>query len=142
MQQMCRYVITGLFLGICSFQDMRMRRLSVRILLCFGILGLIVDICFRTALILCIIGMLPGISLLLLGRASRQQIGYGDGFAVMVIGLLLPGKEAMAVLLVGLFLCACSSIVILCIGRAGKQSVLPFVPFLAAGFIICLFTRG
>lgn len=142
MQQMCRYVITGLFLSICSFQDMRMKRLSVRLLLCFGVIGLIVDICFQTAPLLCIIGILPGISLVLLGRVSRQQIGYGDGFAVMVIGLLLPGKETIAILLMGLFLCACSSVVILCMGKGGKKTVFPFIPFLEAGFFLCLFTRG
>lgn len=72
---------------------------------------------------------------MLLGRASRQSIGYGDGLAVGILGLFLGGRDAAAILLCGLFLCACVSMAVLTFGKMKKQTAIPFVPFLAAGFV-------
>lgn len=138
MQQMWRNVTAGLFLGICSWQDIQKRSISAKVLLFFGLFAVFVDIFSKIPILLCMTGLLPGIGLLILGKVSGQKIGYGDGFVVTVIGLLLYGKSTVVIFLSALFLCACSSIVFLCAGKMKRKAAVPFIPFLAAGFVYYL----
>lgn len=145
MQQMYRYWITGFFLFVCSWQDIRRKKLSGELFLLFGIGAIIVDIFYQTSIWLCITAMLPGLILLAFGKISEQQIGYGDGFAVMVMGLLLPGRETVAVLLFGFFLCALGSVGLFFSGKWKRKMAVPFVPFLTAAYVLLLlpeWTKG
>lgn len=142
MQQMCRYGITGIFLIICSWQDIRRKELSGEVLWLFGMIAVFVDILFRTEVIMCIKGLLPGVLLLVLGKVTRQQVGYGDGLVVVIMGLLLMDRETVAILLAGLFLCAIVSMGLFFRNglERGRGLRLPFLPFLAAGYGIQLIT--
>lgn len=123
---------------ICSWQDIKRKCISAELLIFFGLFACIVDILSKMPILLCMTGVLPGAGLLVLGRVSGQKIGYGDGFVTVVIGLLLYGRNTMVIFLSALFLCACSSIVFCCMGKMKRQSAVPFVPFLAAGFVYYL----
>lgn len=135
---MCREWIAGIFLIICSWQDIREKIISGKVLLLFGTGGLIANMIFQIPWQQWIGGLVLGVLLLLLGKISEQQIGYGDGMAVMVVGLFISWKEILAVLLVGLFLCAISSIIVFFLGKWKRNLRMPFLPFLAAGFGIQL----
>lgn len=138
MQQMCRNGIAVAFLILCSWQDIKTKMLSGKMLLLFGAGGILLNIALQTAWQQCIKGIVPGLVLLLFGKVSDEQIGYGDGAALIVLGFFLQEYEIILVLLLGLFLCAISAIVMFFSGKWKHSTAVPFMPFLTAGLGIKL----
>ena len=136
MQQMFRYGMTAGFLLICTWQDVRSGKSSGKVLALFAATGiaahLLTDGCWQTFAF----GMLPGIVILLFGKVSGEQIGYGDGAVILVTGLFLTGRENIGLFLTGLFLAAVFVIGLFFIGKLKRRMSLPFLPFLLAGFIV------
>ena len=85
--------VTGIviFLVLCSIQDIREKRLSVKRLAVAGILFLIVSLVFEEIPVekrLC--NLLPGMAAFLLAALTKEQIGYGD--AASLEFWFLPGR--------------------------------------------------
>lgn len=84
------------------------------------------------------IGLAPGAFFLLLARITGDQIGRGDAWEVMYMGNLLGWVNclsALGIALLGIFLV---SILLLSLGKARRNTRIPFVPFLCAGTILRL----
>ena len=79
--------------------------------------------------------ILPGCVLLLIGKITRQEIGYGDGILLLVCGLCLGGKNAILLFVSGLFLMFPVSLILLLSGKADRRAELPFAPFLLAAYL-------
>lgn len=84
-------------------------------------------------------GGLSGGIIYVIGRISRGQIGSGDGFLLVVTGILLGFWENMELLLAGLFFCAFFSVCAIVLLRKGRGYRIPFVPFLAGAQLFRLF---
>ena len=69
----------------------------------------------------------------MLGKLSREAVGYGDGGIVLVLGLFLSFWELLGLLAAASVLAALWTAVLLFWGKAGRT--IPFVPFLLAGFL-------
>lgn len=136
MQQVFRYGMTAVFLLICTWQDVRSGKISGKILVLFAATGMAVHLLTGGGWRTFVMGTLPGIVILLFGKVSGEQIGYGDGAVILVTGLFLTGKENIGLFLTGLFLSAAFVIVLFFTGKLKKQMSLPFLPFLLAGFIL------
>lgn len=76
-----------------------------------------------------------GACFIALSKISRE-IGMGDGILLVILGLMLGLRRLIGVLFLALVLCALMAAVLCLMGRAGKRSRLPFVPFLLIGFLI------
>ncbi|MEE8885938.1 MAG: hypothetical protein SOI56_05110 [Eubacteriales bacterium] len=73
----------------------------------------------------------PGIFLMLLAVATKGKVGCGDGIIVLMTGVwtgfLIVQLSLMAAL-----------ILVLIIGLSMRRKEVPFVPFLAAGYVVAL----
>lgn len=136
MQQVFRYGLTGIFLLIGTWQDMRTRKIGMQWIILFGTAGMIMNIVFHSPWHIWFSGIMPGIVILIFGKLTGEQIGYGDGLIVIVTGLFLSGRENVSLFLIGLFLCAVSTTVLFFTGKITRRTTLPFVPFLAVAFLI------
>lgn len=137
MQQMFRYGIAAVFLTGCSVYDVKTRKLPGRWLLFFLLIGIFVNIFFPTPFFMWIGGFFLGGMVLLFGKLSEEQIGYGDGLAIAVSALFLETGEVTGMFLTALFLCAGIAAVLFITGKIRRRMRLPFAPFLAAAFFIC-----
>ncbi len=133
MQEMFRYGLMVLFLGLCTWQDIRTGRISFIVILVFGIIGIGINLMIKCPPVLVFCNMLPGVGILLFGRLSGEQIGYGDGLVMVVAGLFLKGRGAVSLFLTGLFICAAGGMILFMAGKVNRKSSLPFLPFLLAG---------
>lgn len=79
--------------------------------------------------------MVPGIMLLLLSVITKENIGYGDGLTVAVLGLWMGGLFTLYVLCVGLILSGVCAVIYL-IKR--KRERIPLIPFLLIGMEVML----
>lgn len=136
MQQVFRYGLTGIFLLIGTWQDMRTRKIGMQWIILFGTAGMIMNIVFHSPWHIWFSGIMPGIVILIFGKLTGEQIGYGDGLIVIVTGLFLSGRENVSLFLIGLFLCAVSTTALFFTGKITRRTTLPFVPFLAVAFLI------
>lgn len=132
----------GSILLIGSIYDGRVRCLPVWLLV-VGLLGsMVIGICSafggQLAWWELVTGLLPGAFFLVLAAVTREQIGYGDGLVLLMLGLILGLKRAIAVSLLALLGTFAVSVMMLLLRKAGKKTRLPFVPFLCAGFLAVL----
>ena len=83
-------------------------------------------------------GILPGAGVLVLSSVLRGSIGKGDGYLLCISGIALGLEQNMALLFYGLFLAGSTAMVLLILQKVKRDTKLPFVPFLFAGYILTL----
>ena len=83
-----------------------------------------------------LLGVLPGIVVLGLSVVLRGGIGKGDGYLLCISGLALGAEQNTALIFYGLFLAGVTAAVLLGLKRVNRNTKIPFVPFLFAGFLL------
>ncbi len=126
-----------IFLAVCSVQDIKEKKLSVRMLAGFSILFFISSLFPENILLqqrAC--NMLPGAIALLIAFLTREQIGYGDGVCMLILGNIVSYSMLLGAIMGGLILLCCCSVVLLVRKKAAWKTTLPFLPFLMIGMVI------
>lgn len=77
-----------------------------------------------------------GAVVLLAAKKMPRQLGEGDGWMVLVLGVCEGGWACMESLLAGMLLAAAAAILLLLTRRGSLKTTLPFVPFLFAGYLL------
>ena len=77
-----------------------------------------------------------GFMLLLIGYASRQAVGYGDGLLFAATGCCLGSTDNVVLLLCSLLMCSFYSMVMLVSRRKKRNDRIVFVPFVLGGFVL------
>ena len=136
-----QFVFIGL-MGICAIHDLRSRKIpAIWIWICIGsmcIYRIYMILQGKSNIVESVACILPGIFLLVLSHISRH-VGNGDGWILIASGLYLSATElpvalVCAFMAAGLFSAGC-----LVFTKKGKNTPIPFVPFLFAGVVIaCL----
>lgn len=130
--------LTGIaiFLLLCSIQDIREKKLSVRMLVLAGSLFFILSLAFdRISWDERIKNMLPGMLALVLAFLTREQVGYGDAACLIVLGNVVSVRTLSGAILTGLLLTDVCAAVLFFRKKANRRTMLPFAPFLAAGML-------
>lgn len=84
--------------------------------------------------------LLPGVILLAVAYATGKA-GMADGVILMLMGIFMGYEGCIAATVGGLFLIALFSGVMLMLRRVKKDTRIPFVPFLAVGWLIVVCGR-
>ena len=134
METETKWVISFIFIIICTITDIRKKEIPISVIVLFGGISLFyIGIQGRRGWYDLIYSLIPGIFFLLLGYCTRQSVGYGDGLVLLIIGLCIGYRGCMAVVMTALLISAvCAAILLACCKVKGK-SRMPFVPFLAVG---------
>lgn len=82
----------------------------------------------------------PGILFWLLSFISREKVGYGDGWVLLMIGLFLGVGRCFLILLAGLAAESFAVLFLMAFRKVDKDKEIPFVPFLMLGMgvVVCL----
>lgn len=129
-------IITGIFLGICTYIDLKRKYVNIYICLIFSIAGVMYKCIFENSTLLSLlVAIIPGIFLMLVSIISKESIGKGDAIVIGTIGLYIGGINAVIVLFSGVIASCITGIIYIVIMKKEKGYRLPFVPFLALGFI-------
>lgn len=132
-------LLTVAFWLTAGVQDVRRRKISWKIFAAFGTGAILFQFFIKQEPWGSWIGGIALGGLLLgIGFVTREAIGYGDGLAVMVTGMLLGFWRTAEAVLAAFFLAAVVSAVLLAAKKAGRKYGLPFLPFLGTGGALCL----
>lgn len=83
-------------------------------------------------------GLIPGAVTLLLNRVTREQIGRGDAWELVIMGNCLGWLRCLTALGIAFLGVFCVGILLLVFGKAKRNTRIPFVPFLEAGTVVQL----
>lgn len=132
--------IEFLFLGLGSCYDIKSRELPLGFLIVFGAFGIFLNLFWKYQSFELVLGsLLIGGLFLIIGKVSKEAIGYGDGLCFMVLGIFEGWKIMSGILAAAFFFSGIYGIwKILCRGGKAKDTM-PFLPFLLLAQIGALF---
>ena len=134
---MAEWMMFGILVGF-SMYDLKWRKVNVAAVVLLGVAVFIYRICISTEAAELMLGMVPGLVVLLVSYVTGESIGFGDGMMLCVLGLFFGIKQTLAVFGMALVLCAVLAILLLVCKRANKKTELPFLPCLCAGYLLSL----
>lgn len=136
-------IVLFLFLAVCAVFDGFSRRVPLVVVW----LGMLAAVCIRvsgamgeTSLMAAVFSLLPGMGFFLLSFLTREKVGYGDGWVLLMIGLFAGVYRCFLILLVGLMAESAVAILLMVIGKVKRDREIPFLPFLLLGMgvVVCL----
>lgn len=130
----------SLYLFWGSVQDIKTKSISANYLnVGFAVGSFFLLIAFKEKSI-CIeevlVSLSPGIFLLLWSRFTKEKIGYGDGFMLLIMGMCMEEMKVWYLCQLSFLLCAIFSIGMMGMKKLSKVSTIPFVPFLCISYLI------
>lgn len=133
-------VVIIIFLILSTLLDLRKKEVNISLCISFALLGLIYEIFISKAELLSVIlGIIPGIFLILTSMATNEEIGKGDAAILCTIGIYLGLKKSILVLIYALFMTVIIGGILLLIRKKNKKYKIPFVPFILCSYIaLCI----
>lgn len=135
-------ILLGVLLGL-SYIDIRMHQVPVNVLRAGGAAVLLYQIFFSEVFLWEFLsGVGAGILFLLLSRVTKEGMGYGDSWGILILGGFLGFKRLLTVLVTAFFLLAIAAVILLSRKKMTRKCSIAFFPFLTSGYIVLLFTEG
>ena len=136
-------IILFLFLGGCAVCDGLKREIPL-VIVWIGIIagvilhiqGIIKDDIWLSVLL----SLFPGIMFWLISFVTREKVGYGDGWLLIMIGIFVGLRNCFLILLAALVLESIIVLVLLAVRKISGDRQIPFAPFLLLGMgvVLCL----
>ena len=142
MWEISQMICMGILLRL-SVIDIHFRRIPADILVMASIAALAYQgITRQPDLWMAAGGAGVGILFLLVSKVTREGFGYGDSWAILALGIYL-GLWGVLDVLVGTFcFLAVAALVCLTAKKMSRKHTIPFIPFLAAGYLLSVLARG
>ena len=87
-------------------------------------------------------GIAVGALFLLVSRITREGMGYGDSWAIFILGIYLGIWKLLEALSAAFLFLGAAAVICLLIKKMSRKYKLPFVPFLAIGYLCSILTGG
>ncbi len=130
-------LVTG-WLLVAGIMDVKSRRVPIWMLVSGGVLAVCIAFGRHNGFQEALKGLLPGAMLLLVAFATKKA-GYGDGMVLGCLGMVLGGGKSLLLFGLSLFLTSLYALALLALRKAGRNTGLPFLPFLGAAWIMVVY---
>lgn len=125
-----------LWLAVCDMRKLRVSMVS----LAAGMIGTMVIVIIECStgqrgIVEVVLGVLPSIFLLVLAWLT-QKVGYADGTVLLMIGMLYGYGVTVFILCMSVMMLALVSGILLILRKAGRNTLIPYIPFLAVTFVL------
>ena len=138
MRKMCQLgdLVLGCFLFICALCDFKERRIPVLLLIFMNVVAVFFH-CFspKVNFVSAGVGVLIGILFLGISKWTKEAVGYGDSWLMLIFGIYLGGFRVLQLLLVASLLSGVVSLFGLCVLKWKRNNTLPFVPFMLVSYL-------
>lgn len=133
-------IVITIFLILSTLIDLRKKEVNISLCISVALVGLIYEIFIsKTDILSIILGILPGIFLMLTSIVTNEEIGKGDAVILSTIGIFLGLKKTILVLIYALFSTIIIGGILLLIRKKNKKYKIPFVPFILFSYIaLCI----
>lgn len=154
------YIITGIYLAICTYTDIKYKKISVFISAAIGLAGLFISLCSLwdiSFLQLDILGFRLNLSsfsghislftiaaslsvcilMLTVSILTKGSFGTGDCIMLTVLACFMAPAHLITVLIYGLFFSGITALLLLIVKKRSRKDTVFFAPFLLTGHICC-----
>lgn len=133
-------IVITIFLILSTLIDLRKKEVNILLCISVALVGLIYEIFIsKTDILSIILGILPGIFLMLTSIVTNEEIVKGDAAILSTIGIFLGLKKTILVLIYALFSTIIIGGILLLIRKKNKKYKIPFVPFILFSYIaLCI----
>lgn len=132
-----------IFMGICALFDIKRKEIPVYAAAVGIFTAAALDFLhiFQGSLSFVDMGMalLPGGFFFLISFVTKEKVGYGDGLLLLMSGLFVGLYRCCFCLCISLLSASVFAIILIGMGKAEKNSKIPFAPFLAIGLGVGMF---
>ena len=136
---MWKVILIALWLGILAFMDIWRRWVPVWLLAVSGMFVTCMSVyemwqggMSGTEILW---GLLPGFMLLLLAVLSKKA-GWADGVVLLLLGIMTGFQECAFSFTLSMLAISAISLALLMMKRVGKNTKMPYLPFLWAGYLV------
>ena len=119
------------FVGIGTYYDVKEKSLPIAFLWAFAGVGILINIILQYQSIRnAVCGAMIGLAVLFVGWFTKEAIGYGDGWVLVILGLL-EGAFAVSLIMIEAFMLSgiLGAWKLICL-KQKRDSTMPFLPFL------------
>ena len=81
----------------------------------------------------CLLGIVIGVLFCLLSKVTKEQIGYGDSWMILNLGICFGAWKLLVILTLGFGVCSLITVVGVLRKKLGRKERIPFYPFLMIG---------
>ena len=134
-------ILLFLFLSVCAVFDGLRKQIPLVVVW----LGMLTAVCLRANGIMgedgvtaALFSLIPGMGFFLLSFLTREKVGYGDGWVLMMIGLFSGFSRCFLILLIGLLMESVAAVILLAFKKIQRDKEIPFSPFLLLGMGVTL----
>ena len=131
----CMNVIMTVLLLLAAFKDMKKRSVSLRLLVILSIFALLSTFLRNDNVWDVLGGAAIGFLFFLISKCTGEQIGYGDSWLILVLGVYVGAKSLIWILFAASFGAGLFSLCFCAIHKWNRRYSIPFIPFLAAAFL-------
>ena len=137
-QMVCQMILVCL-----SVSDIYFRKIPAEILLLTNLAAVIYQIMIgQMDLWMIAGGAAVGGVFLYISKVTREGIGYGDSWAILILGIFLGIWKLMEVLAGAFFILSLASVFFLARKKMSRKQSIPFFPFLAIGYLLQVLAGG
>lgn len=124
------------FLGVAAIWDLIKREIPIWYLALGTLAAVVCQVrCGKEEIIVLLFGGLTGILFLIISKYSQQELGYGDSWMILILGIMLGVWKLLVVLGIAFLSAAAIAGVGIASRRLTRRSKLPFYPFLFIGYL-------
>ncbi len=132
--------IVFFMLVMAGFMDWKKKELPLWLLIGMSVcIAIFAACCKDTSIWYRLAGSALGILFFLISKATKEAVGYGDSWLILLLGVHLGISGALQVLFAASLLAACFALFYLWIRKWKRNATLPFVPFLAIAYLGVMF---
>lgn len=134
---MYQKLLTLTVFAVCSYTDIRYRRIygwSLVLYCVLAIIGHTFDEITEAADI--VAGLLPGLICIVISWMSKQSLGYGDSALIAVSGVSLGAAVCLQLLYTALLGAGIFGLILITVFKKSRKYDMPFAPFLFLGMML------
>ncbi len=144
MELVLKIVLIVLLL-VASVVDFRIKEIHIAVIIGCGLLSLVYSIAAvylgECTVFDTLLALIPGAIMLLVSRLSRQRLGYGDGLMALAVAPVFGLEGVMFALFIAFSASGMLSIILLILRKAGRNTRIPFLPFMTVGLGVMMLAK-
>lgn len=125
-----------IFLAAAAYEDYKTEKISMILILTGAAISIAAAVINKDNIMQILYGILTGNAILLIGYASREAVGYGDGLIFIITGIFLGWMNNIVLIAGSLLLAAVCSMILMALRIKKRTDRIAFVPFILGAYVL------